>query len=184
MPTTRTPACASLAATPRVSSPPHATTASSWSFLMFSSTSSDRSTISPDSVNCLKGFVREEPRLVPPSRSHLRTVSRTRGSTSGSGFNKLRQPSNKPTTSSPSSEPRYTKPLIAGFNPGASPPPVSTPTRIALAINQNIICNFRRKSLKYLSPYLDVIKSLLELIAKREVYLFSLAVGEDSEVAP
>ena len=32
--------------------------------------------------------------------------------------------------------------------------------------------------------FLDVIKSLFERSAKREVYLFSLAVGEASEVAP
>src|SRR5882724_8015340 len=101
---------------------------------MFAITSPERSWKPPSSINCRNGLVREEPRFVPPSRSHRRTVSRFKGKTSGSGFNKLLQPSNRPKTSRPSSEPRYTRPLIAGFNPGASPPPVSTPTRIIVSL--------------------------------------------------
>src|SRR6185503_20480455 len=83
-------------------------------------------------------FVRDEPRLVPPSRSHRRTVSRVSGKTSGSGSIKLRQPSKRPITSWPNSEPRYTSPLIAGFSPGASPPPVSTPTRNFVVMDEKV----------------------------------------------
>jgi hypothetical protein len=55
---------------------------------------------------------------VPPSRSHRRTAYLVSDKVSGRGLNKLLQPSNKPTTSKPNSDPRWTSPLMAGFNPG------------------------------------------------------------------
>jgi hypothetical protein len=54
----------------------------------------------------LNGLVREEPKLVPPSRSHRRTVARSSRRTSGRGFIRLLHPSNRPQTSKPSSEPQ------------------------------------------------------------------------------
>src|SRR6185503_12551175 len=96
-PTIATPIWERRAATPNVSSPPQAITASSPSFSMLAITSDDLSTLSPNSLGVWKGLVRDEPRLVPPSRSQRRTVDRSSGTTSKGGFSKLNQPSPRPT---------------------------------------------------------------------------------------
>jgi len=65
------------AATPNVSSPPQATQSIELQFFDIAITSSDRSRRSPSALAVLKGLVRDEPRLVPPSRSqapHRRTI--------------------------------------------------------------------------------------------------------------
>jgi hypothetical protein len=54
------------------------------------------------------------------------------------------------------------------------------PTRIALAINQKTehYLQMPQRESEMFESFLDVIKSLFERSAKREVYLFSLAAGE------
>ena len=127
-PTTRTPASYSRVAAPRVSSPPIATSASTPSAARLSLI---RST--PDRPPALalsaSGLVRDEPRIVPPRGRMPRTACTSRGTVSPSSG--PRQPSRKPTNSNPNSGvPRRTSALMTAFNPGQSPPPVSTPTRI------------------------------------------------------
>jgi hypothetical protein len=86
-PTTLTPMSASLVATPRVSSPPIATSASTSLLLRFSLI---RST--PPSI--LNGLVREEPRMVPPRGRMPRTWGTPSSRVSFSSG--PRQPSRKP----------------------------------------------------------------------------------------
>ena len=68
--------------------------------------------------------------MVPPRGRMPRTAGMSSGTVSPSSG--PRQPSRKPTNSYPYSwVPLRTMPLITAFRPGQSPPPVSTPTRIA-----------------------------------------------------
>ena len=77
----------------------------------------------------LNGFVREVPRIVPPRGRIPRVDSIV--SSSASPSSGPRQPSRKPTISSPCrSMPLRTTARITALRPGQSPPPVSTPNRI------------------------------------------------------
>src|SRR4051794_25640564 len=121
-PTTLTPRSCSLVATPSVSSPPIATSAStprSARLLLICST--------PPST--LNGLVREEPRMVPPRGRMPRTCGMPSSVVipSSGPF----QPSRKPTNSKPYSlTPLRTTARMTAFRPGQSPPPVRTPTRM------------------------------------------------------
>ena len=119
-PTTLTPRSASLVATPRVSSPPIATSASTPSAARFSWI---RST--PPSI--LNGLVRLEPRMVPPRGRMPRhcLIPRFIVRPSSGPF----QPSRYPTNSKPwTFTPLRTTARMTALRPGQSPPPVSTPT--------------------------------------------------------
>ena len=118
-PTTLTPIEENLVATPRVSSPPMATTAPTFSARRFFST------ISGPLAGFLKGLVREVPRMVPPRWRMPLVASRVSRSCSG-GSSKPRHPSRIPITSRPFCSPRRTTALITAFRPGQSPPPVKT----------------------------------------------------------
>src|SRR6478736_4166249 len=125
-PTTFTPRSCSLVATPSVSSPPMATSAStprSARFFLICST--------PPST--LNGLVREEPRMVPPRGRMPRTCGMPSSLVvpSSGPF----QPSRKPTNSKPYSlTPLRTTARMTAFRPGQSPPPVSTPTRMSAPV--------------------------------------------------
>jgi hypothetical protein len=131
MPTTGSPASKRRRATASVSSPPRAITPSSPRRSTFVSTSLDRSrfgSLLPEPQ--WKGFVRDAPRRLPPSRYHVRTSARSRvHAWSTASSRSPAQPSHRPTTSTPSSAARYTAPRIAAFTPGASPPPTRMPSR-------------------------------------------------------
>src|SRR5512138_112744 len=121
-PTTETPRPKNFSATPSVSSPPIAISASIRSREIVASTFSG-----PPST--LNGFVRDVPRIVPPRGSRPRVLSEF----STTAFPSIRplQPSEKPVNSSAYVfSPLRTRARITAFNPGASPPPVRTPTRI------------------------------------------------------
>src|SRR5690349_7079903 len=125
-PTTWTPRSDSLVATPRVSSPPMATSASQpWAarLLVICSTP-------PSTPN---GLVRDDPRMVPPRGRMRRTWSTPNTMVSFSSG--PRHPSRKPTNSCPNSlVPLRTTARITAFKPGQSPPPVKTPTRIKVTL--------------------------------------------------
>src|SRR4051794_4564995 len=122
-PTTCTSRPASFVATPSVSSPPIAISASTPSSLRFAVMRSKPS-------STLNGFVREEPRIVPPRGRMPRTSGMPSGIVSLSSG--PRQPSRKPTNSCPyMPAPLRTTARMTAFNPGQSPPPVSTPIRMA-----------------------------------------------------
>ena len=59
-----------------------------------------------DAVRYFKQSNDESRQLGAPSRSHRRTVARSKGRASGKGFIRLLHPSNSPIISRPSSEPR------------------------------------------------------------------------------
>src|SRR3954464_12786313 len=118
-PTTFTPIAESLVATPRVSSPPIATTAPTFSDLRF------RITMSGPFAGFLNGFVREVPRRVPPRWSVPLVASRVSRKCIG-GSRRPRHPSRIPITSRPCCSPRRTTARITALRPGQSPPPVST----------------------------------------------------------
>ena len=121
-PTTFTPRSASLVATPRVSSPPIATRASTPVLARLSLICS-----TPPSI--LNGLVRLEPRMVPPRGRIPRTCGTPSSIVmpSSGPF----QPSRNPTNSKPCTPtPLRTTARITAFSPGQSPPPVSTPMRI------------------------------------------------------
>src|ERR1700734_3462676 len=131
-PTTGTPSAYSRVATPRVSSPPVTTRASP--------PRPDRLSLirspperPPLAALSARGLVRDEPRIVPPRGRIPRTACTSRGMVSPSRG--PRHPSRNPTNSYPNSwDPRRTSARITAFNPGQSPPPVSTPTRIAATL--------------------------------------------------
>ena len=126
-PTTFTPRSASLVATPRVSSPPIATSASTPLAARLSLILS-----TPPSI--LNGFVRDDFRIVPPRGRMPRTWSTPSGVVrfSSGPF----QPSRNPTNSKPySATPLRTTARITAFSPGQSPPPVSTPTRMKIPLD-------------------------------------------------
>ena len=130
-PITLTPSESSLVATPNVSSPPMAMSASIPALAKFSLIFS-----TPPSI--LNGFVRDDPRIVPPRGKIPRVVSRVRGMVKPSSgpF----QPSRKPMNSCPYSlTPFRTTARITAFNPGQSPPPVSTPIRIINSIKKSFM---------------------------------------------
>src|SRR5438132_4712168 len=118
IPTTFTPIWWSLVATPRVSSPPMATTAPTFSAERF------RTTISAP-PGFLNGFVRLVPRIVPPRGRMPLVASRVSRKWSG-GSIRPRQPSRTPITSRPCCSPRRTTARITALRPGQSPPPVRT----------------------------------------------------------
>src|SRR6266849_3611816 len=128
-PTTFTPMEENLVATPRVSSPPMATTAPTFKARRF------LSTISGPLAGFLNGLVREVPRMVPPRWRMPLVASRVSRSCSP------RQPSRIPITSSPCCSPRRTTARITALRPGQSPPPVKT----AIFINAPPGC--RRRSI-------------------------------------
>ena len=124
-PTTLTPRSASLVATPSVSSPPMAISAST---PLAARLSLIRST--PFSI--LNGLVREDFRIVPPRGRMPRTCATPSSVVTFSSG--PRQPSRKPTNSKPYSvTPLRTMARMTAFRPGQSPPPVSTPTRMVLS---------------------------------------------------
>src|SRR5580700_10937189 len=130
-PTTAAPAACSLAATPSVSSPPIATSASTPRLSRFSLTRSIP-VLPPTVADSAAGFVRDEPRIVPPRGRMPRTASTSRTMVSPSSG--PRQPSRKPMNSmSCSATPVRTTARITAFRPGQSPPPVRTPTRISFS---------------------------------------------------
>src|SRR6478672_8674054 len=121
-PTTLMPISPSRVATPRVSSPPMAISASTpLSCNVVATLSNPWST--------LNGFVRDEPRMVPPRGRMPRTSGTPSGIVmfSSGPF----QPSRKPTNSWPyTPTPLRTTARITALSPGQSPPPVSTPMRM------------------------------------------------------
>src|SRR2546430_13600684 len=79
------------------------------------------------------GLVRDDPRIVPPRGRMPRTAWTSSGTVSPSSG--PRHPSRNPTNSRPySCTPLRTTARITAFNPGQSPPPVSTPTRMATTL--------------------------------------------------
>src|SRR5258708_32297126 len=125
-PTTFTPCSCSRAATPRVSSPPIATSASMprSARLPWIRSSPERPPLAADSPS---GLVRDVPRIVPPRGRMPRTAWTSRGTVSPSSG--PRQPSRNPTNSYPySCTPLRTTARMTAFRPGQSPPPVRTPT--------------------------------------------------------
>ena len=127
-PTTLAPAACSLLATPRVSSPPIATSASTPRLDRFSLIRS-RPDRPPALAASASGLVRDDPRIVPPRGRMPRTACTSRTIVSPSSG--PRQPSRKPMNSKPcSAAPVRTTARITAFRPGQSPPPVRTPTRI------------------------------------------------------
>src|SRR5215467_13703170 len=127
-PTTGTPSAFRRAATPRVSSPPIATSASTPRPERFALIRSSPD-LPPDAAFSDSGLVREEPSIVPPRGRMPRTAGMSSGTVSPSSG--PRQPSRKPMNSYPNSvTPRRTTARMTAFRPGQSPPPVSTPTRI------------------------------------------------------
>src|SRR6266702_4286376 len=131
-PTTFTPSACSAAATPRVSSPPMATSASTPSPARLSliRSSPDRP---PPAAPADSGFVREEPRIVPPRGRMPLTAFTSSGTVSPSSG--PRHPSRNPTNSYPySGVPVRTSARMTAFSPGQSPPPVSTPTRMGATL--------------------------------------------------
>src|SRR6266702_4412328 len=118
-PTIFTPMVENLVATPRVSSPPMATTAPTFSALRF------LSTISGPLAGFLNGLVREVPRMVPPRWRIPLVASRVSRSCRG-GSSRPRQPSRIPITSRPCCSPRRTTARMTALRPGQSPPPVKT----------------------------------------------------------
>src|SRR5487761_1198679 len=134
-PTTLTPSSYSLVATPSVSSPPITTSASTPRPARLSL---PRSTpdIPPPPASARSGFVRDEPRIVPPRGRMPRTAWTSSGTVSPSSG--PRQPSRNPTNSNPySATPLRTTARITAFRPGQSPPPVSTPTRMWPRVEQD-----------------------------------------------
>src|SRR5882762_9141928 len=122
-PTTPMPSSVRRLATPRVSSPPMATRAST---PLSASTLRMRST--PPST--LNGLVRDEPRIVPPRARMSSTSSSPIGRVSPSSG--PCHPFWKPSTSQPcASIPLRVTARITAFRPGQSPPPVSTPIRMS-----------------------------------------------------
>src|ERR1022692_4305283 len=127
-PTMLTPASCSLAATPRVSSPPIAISTSTprLSRLSLIRVMPDRP---PLAAAPASGFVRDEPRIVPPRGRMPRTACTSSGTVSPSSG--PRHPSRNPMNSWPNSvTPRRTIARITAFSPGQSPPPVRIPTRM------------------------------------------------------
>src|SRR5215472_12431266 len=127
-PTTLAPAPCNFAATPSVSSPPMATRASTPRLSRFSLIRStpDWPSMVADSAS---GFVRDEPRIVPPRGRIPRTACTS--STIVSPSSGPRQPSRNPMNSiSCSAAPVRTTARMTAFSPGQSPPPVRTPTRM------------------------------------------------------
>src|SRR5579871_403146 len=126
-PTTGTPCSPSLVATPRVSSPPMATSASTPRPARLSLIRS--MPLRPPAPVVFSGFVRDEPRIVPPRGRMPRTAWMSSGTVSPSSG--PRHPSRNPTNSRPYSwTPLRTTARITAFKPGQSPPPVRTPTRM------------------------------------------------------
>src|SRR5215467_6701359 len=127
-PTTLPPSWCSLAAAPRVSSPPIAISASTPRLSRFSSTRSTPDL--PSTVfDAAAGLVREVPKMVPPRGRMPRTAATSRTMVSPSSG--PRQPSRKPMNSMSSSAlPVRTTARMTAFSPGQSPPPVRTPTRM------------------------------------------------------
>src|SRR3984957_7978847 len=131
-PTTLTPCSNSLVATPRVSSPPMAISASTPRPARLSLIRSTPDTPLPPASG-FSGFVRDEPRIVPPRGRMPRTAWTSSGTVSPSSG--PRQPSRNPTNSRPySCMPLRTTARITAFKPGQSPPPVRTPTRMTSTI--------------------------------------------------
>jgi hypothetical protein len=108
------------AATPRVSSPPITTSASSPASAKLRRTSS-----TPPST--LYGFVRDVPITVPPRGSSPETSRMVSAVVSAS--TSPRQPFRTPTTSYPRPNDRRATARMTAFSPGQSPPPVRIPTR-------------------------------------------------------
>jgi hypothetical protein len=109
----------SRVATPSVSSPPIATSASRPKPLKWSRTFS-----TPPSS--LYGFVRVVPMIVPP-RGRIPEISRG-PSGSNTPSTSPRQPSRTPRTSSPRVKERRATARMTALRPGQSPPPVRIPT--------------------------------------------------------
>src|SRR5262249_38427554 len=131
-PTTGTPSAFRRAATPRVSSPPIATSASTPRPERFALIRSSPD-LPPDAAFSDSGLVREEPSIVPPRGRMPRTAWMSSGTVSPSSG--PRQPARTPRNSSPySGMPRRTKARMTAFRPGQSPPPVSTPIRIGATL--------------------------------------------------
>src|ERR1700751_1268512 len=129
-PTTGTPCSPSRVATPSVSSPPIAISASTPSPARLSLI---RSMPLRPPPGFFSGLVRDDPRIVPPRGRMPRTAWTSRGTVSPSSG--PRHPSRNPTNSRPySCTPLRTTARITAFNPGQSPPPVRTPTRMATTI--------------------------------------------------
>ena len=118
-PTTGTPMPVSLSATPSVSSPPMATSASNFIRLMLSMT------ISPPSSS-LNGLVRDVPRMVPPLGKMPEISSNPNGSQSHSiiPFQPLRTPRKRYRYAV---MPLRTTARMTALRPGQSPPPVNMP---------------------------------------------------------
>src|SRR5581483_4986117 len=87
----------------------------------------------PPLLGLLNGLVRDDPRIVPPRGKMPRTAWTSRGMVSPSSG--PRHPSRNPTNSRPySCTPLRTTARITAFRPGQSPPPVRTPTRMAITL--------------------------------------------------
>src|SRR3989304_60979 len=107
---------------------------------IFEAKSADMRNLGSSVALTLPGFVRDVWRNVPPLLSIVRVFFLSRRRTlcpSLSGSKRLYSsnpphPRRMPMTSAPLSIARYTTPLIHGFNPGTSPPPVNIPILISV----------------------------------------------------
>ena len=130
-PTTGTPCSPSTVATPSVSSPPITISASTPRPARLSLIRS--MPLRPPLPVLFSGLVRDDPRIVPPRGRMPRTACTSSGIVSPSSG--PRHPSRNPTNSRPySCTPLRTTARITAFKPGQSPPPVRTPTRMAITI--------------------------------------------------
>ena len=144
-PTTGSPCSPSLVATPSVSSPPIAISASTPRPARLSLIRS--MPLRPPPPVFFNGFVLEVPRIVPPRGRMPRTAWMSRGIVSPSSG--PRHPSRNPTNSSPySCTPLRTTARITALRPGQSPPPVRTPTRMAPTIVGQGLRGWLRRELR------------------------------------
>ena len=120
----------SLVATPRVSSPPIAISAST-------PCSARLSLIRSTPPSTLNGLVREEPRIVPPRGRMPRTSVDAERAWSGPPAGPASRRGSRRTRGRSSSTPLRTTARITAFRPGQSPPPVSTPMRMICSSSRN-----------------------------------------------
>src|SRR5215211_8233 len=141
---TGTPAALSRRATPSVSSPPIGTSASMPSCVSAAFTRSSPS-------GSAYGFVLDVPRIVPP-RGRMPFVA-SAVSSRPSPASTPAQPYVKPWNSKPwASIPRRTTPRMTAFNPGQSPPPVRTPTRMGVSLSLPLDAHVHGRALLELRP--------------------------------
>ncbi len=120
------------AATPRVSSPPIAMSASTSCAARFS-------WMRRMPFSSLRGLVREEPRMVPPRGRMPRTAGMSRRHAWRPPADRASRPGSRRSRSSYSCTPLRTMARMTALSPGQSPPPVSTPTRMEMSLRRGCL---------------------------------------------